>query len=831
MRALRSLVCCFAIAATSQVAAAAPKKAQSAKSAPKKSESKKAEPKKRQTKKGAAAKSSSKKRASAKTDSKKTKASKSASNNGAAKASRSTKAPSKSSGARSKQKRDADDKRSSKASRAREMRKKAASSMLADEPTARVGPGAGSGSRSVSKTKPKTKAKPSAAGETPKSKAAEPGPAKEAKKDKPKSHRKGRRPRKPKATLPKGVERPTPNPTVRRAIAGGKTLSDLRGKPADPELEALRAADRVLFPKPLYGLQPGWAWSSAVPQVPKGPEVVASGLPVAARIAPKTRKGEQIATAKWLRTLTMPNLPVRMESRVVRYLKFYRDNKRGRTIARIWAKKSGRFAPALKAELAKAGLPTDLVWLSLIESGHNPNIHSVAGAAGLWQFMPDSGRMYGLVVDRWVDERLDPKRSTGAAIAYLSDLYRRFGNWELAMAGYNMGHGGLSRAIKKFNTNDYWELSKHEAGIPWETTLYVPKIFAIAIVMNNKRAFGIADVRPAAPERFESVRVPAGTPIKEVARAARVPASTIRQLNPQLLSGRVPPKKPGQSHKAFFVRVPAAMAVSASRRLAKTSGTTLKPYIAKLGDTQDSVAQTTATSTTQLKRINGLRSGETLAAGSVLLVPNRRRAAAVRAPEAVVVPNVKVRYPDRERVFLLVRKGDTLAQIARALGVSSSELQRWNSLDPTARLHRGMTIQAWVKKGSAVQARVFRPHQTKVLVAGTPEFIEHFEARRGKTRMVVKARRGETLARIGKRYGVSSGWMERINRRSRREKLKAGDEVVVYVRQSKAIAASTSAESRRPQPLPPVAAPAPEGLPGLPQSPSAASPGAKPVDG
>src|SRR5690606_34255177 len=104
------------------------------------------------------------------------------------------------------------------------------------------------------------------------------------------------------------------------------------------------------------------------------------------------------------------------------------------------------------------GLPKDLVWLSLIESGHNPLASSPAGAAGLWQFIPSSGRMYGLTVDRWVDERLDPRRSTRAAARFLSDLYQRFGSWELAMAAYNMGHAGLLRSVRKYNTNDFWRL-------------------------------------------------------------------------------------------------------------------------------------------------------------------------------------------------------------------------------------------------------------------------------------------------------------------------------------------------------------------------------------
>ncbi|MEZ4224398.1 MAG: transglycosylase SLT domain-containing protein [Polyangiaceae bacterium] len=641
-----------------------------------------------------------------------------------------------------------------------------------------------------------------------------------------KSHRVGRPPKNPKSQLPSGAERPTANPAVRRAIAGGPTLEDSLAKAADPELDALRAADRVLFPKPLHGFEAGWSWPG-VAHGSRGPEVVASGLPAEADLAPKAALDESAVTAEWIRSLTMPNLPVRLEARVVRYLKFYRDNSRGKSIARVWAKKSGRFVPSLKAELSKAGLPTDLVWLSLIESGHNPTIASPAGAAGLWQFMPESGRMYGLVVDRWVDERLDPKRSTEAAIAYLSDLYRRFGNWELAMAAYNMGHGGLTRAIQKFNSNDFWELSKHEAAIPWETTLYVPKIFAIAIVMNNKRAFGIADVAPEAPEHFEAVLVPSGTSLSAVASAAGLSDKSLEALNPHLLSGRVPPLKPGERRQGVLVRVPQGRGPSATRTLAAAQPEAgLASYLVKLGDTPETVAASASAGIGDLRRLNRLRSDETLTAGDVLLVPRRSRepAPAGPTPEVVVVPDLGVAYPNRDRVFVLVRDGDSLGALSKALAVTEAELQRWNALDPTARLLAGMTLQAWVERGKSAGVRVFREADTRVLAMGTPEFIEYFEEKNGKARVVIKARAGETLSRIGRRYGVSSGWMERINRKSRHTKLKAGESVVLYLAKDRAGAVADDEREAKTEPLPPIDAPAPEALPAVPEAPSASSP-------
>ncbi len=130
----------------------------------------------------------------------------------------------------------------------------------------------------------------------------------------------------------------------------------------------------------------------------------------------------------------------------------------------------------------------------MVESGFDPTIKSPAGAAGLWQFMPDAGKIYGLSVDRWGDGRLSPLRATAAGIGYLADLKKRFGSWELSLAAYNMGYGGALATIKRFNSNDYWELSRFENGLPWETTLYVPKIIAVAIVSRNPQVFGLDEI-------------------------------------------------------------------------------------------------------------------------------------------------------------------------------------------------------------------------------------------------------------------------------------------------------------------------------------------------
>jgi membrane-bound lytic murein transglycosylase D len=608
------------------------------------------------------------------------------------------------------------------------------------------------------------------------------------------AHQKGKAPHKPSATLPSEATRATPDRAARQKIADGLTDEDLRAGKDDPELRSLKAAERVLFPRPLSGVEPGWSWDLPEAIGNPGPEVITQGTTTLRPYDARARDGalEGAPDAAWLKSLTMPNLPVVLDEFVLKYLRFYRDSPSGKSIARVWAKKSGRYTPAIRAELARAGVPTDLVWLSMIESGHNPTITSPAGAAGLWQFMPDAGRTYGLTVDRWVDERLDPQRSTEAAGRYLSDLYRRFGSWELAIASYNMGYGGLARSIRKFNSNDFWELVRYEAGIPWETTLYVPKIFALAIVMNNKKAFGLDTVEADPPETFDVVMVGPSVSLDDVACAAGVSESGVEALNPGYLSGRTPPwlALSGASKPSWHVRVPAGKGVSCTAALARISSDddSLETYVSKFGDTVESIASAHGVSEARLRAINHVEPKELLGAGTVLLVPRTSRAAAAEPnDEVVVVPPREFAYAERSRVFYRVLQGDTLSRVANVFAVSSADIGLWNALDDDARLQSGMALQLFVDKNKTFQARTLSPSQTRVLVAGSPEFYDYFEGQNGRKRVVVSAHDNDTLAMLGKRYGMTVGSMERVNRRSRTDKLRSGESVVVYVDRGRAV--------------------------------------------
>ncbi|MEO7095651.1 MAG: lytic transglycosylase domain-containing protein, partial [Polyangiales bacterium] len=289
---------------------------------------------------------------------------------------------------------------------------------------------------------------------------------------------------------PKPKTLTTPNAGIQKKIAGGPTSTEVSGGAESTELKTLREAEIDLFAG--AAPPPGQVWPSDLPSPPKGPLSMSGGLPPEPVTAPEVQADPVFGSSlAWLSGLKMPDLPVRWDTRVVKYLEFFKDDPRGRRIMTVWYKRSGRYRALITSMLRARSMPEDLAWLAMAESGFDPVIKSPAGATGLWQFMPDAGKIYGLSIDRWADGRNSPARATEAALNYLSDLKKRFGSWELAMAAYNMGYGGALATVKKFNSNDYWELSRFENGLPWETTLYVPKIIAVAIVARNPAVFGL----------------------------------------------------------------------------------------------------------------------------------------------------------------------------------------------------------------------------------------------------------------------------------------------------------------------------------------------------
>jgi len=196
------------------------------------------------------------------------------------------------------------------------------------------------------------------------------------------------------------------------------------------------------------------------------------------------------------------------------------------------------------------GLPEDLAYLAMIESGFNPHAYSHAHACGMWQFIQGTGRRYGLAINNYVDERRDPVKSTQAAAQYLLDLYKQFGSWYLAAASYNCGEGRVQREIDGSTHKNFWELSANQC-LPGETQNYVPQMIAATIIAKNPEKFGFKDISYLPPLKYDTVKVDEPTSLRAAAIACNVPLEEVELLNPALRKGVTPPDQ-----GAYVVKIP-----------------------------------------------------------------------------------------------------------------------------------------------------------------------------------------------------------------------------------------------------------------------------------
>jgi membrane-bound lytic murein transglycosylase D len=221
---------------------------------------------------------------------------------------------------------------------------------------------------------------------------------------------------------------------------------------------------------------------------------------------------------------------------------------------KLWLERLGKYGPMIRQKLAERGMPQDLVWLATIESGMNPNAYSKADAAGLWQFIEETGERHGLEVTRYVDERRDPVKSTEAALDYLSKLNKRFGgSWYLTAAGYNTGENRVERIVNERaggrmgDESVFWQIDKH---LPSETRDYVPVMLAMGYIGKDPHKYGFTDLKPQAPLAYDEVQVEGGVPLARVADAIGVKAADIYDLNPHLVKKMTPP------NREWSVRIP-----------------------------------------------------------------------------------------------------------------------------------------------------------------------------------------------------------------------------------------------------------------------------------
>ena len=354
--------------------------------------------------------------------------------------------------------------------------------------------------------------------------------------------------------------------------------------------------------------------------------------------------------------------------------------------------RGGRYLPRIRQIFAEEGVPQDLAYTAMVESAFHTQALSRARAKGVWQFVAETGRRYGLEQDWWVDERSDPEKATRAAARYLKELYQMFGDWNLALAGYNAGEAVVARATARYHTSDFWELRKTR-GLRRETKNYVPLIHAAIVVAKAPATYGF-EITPEPALDFESVPVEGPVDLRVIAECLSLGVGDIQSLNPELRRLATP------ANRTFALKVPTGTGgnlESCLSSLPADKRVHFRTHVVARGQTLASIAAQYGARTRDIADANGLALTSRLAIGQELIIPIDPRPAAPAVRRASQTPAAAAEPGPPTRVSYRIKPGDTLAGIASQYGTTVENLQSWNGLRGT-RIAAGSLLTIYTNK-------------------------------------------------------------------------------------------------------------------------------------
>ncbi|MCH9031656.1 MAG: LysM peptidoglycan-binding domain-containing protein [candidate division Zixibacteria bacterium] len=446
-------------------------------------------------------------------------------------------------------------------------------------------------------------------------------------------------------------------------------------------------------------------------------------------------------------TVITYDMPIKFNDRVRASIRYFQTDARDAFLR--YYSRSTKYLPMIKEIIRSYGLPEDLCYLPLVESGYNANAYSWARAVGLWQFISSTGRMYGLNRSWWYDERRDPVKATHSACRFFKDLYREFGDWELALAAYNGGPGKVRRTIKRDKTRNFWKL-RH---LRRETRNYVPLYMAATIILKNPRKYGFepALVDFEAPLDYEVVTVKKCLEFKTIAASVGVSVKEISDLNPELLRKHTPPD--AKSYKLKIPRKTKDRFWAAYPSMESPRETSWVRHKIRKGQTVSTIAAKYGVSQYAIRQANNLRSSR-IYAGKILVVPVPLDGKASARPTT--------KRKSKNGVYV-VRRGDTVYDIARAFAVTMSSVKSLNNLGSRSRIYVGQRLRI---SGKATSAPTYATMKRKK--GSTAKNTASKNASSKNTKFVShRVRRGENLTVIARNYGVTVTELRQWNNLSR----------------------------------------------------------------
>jgi membrane-bound lytic murein transglycosylase D len=366
---------------------------------------------------------------------------------------------------------------------------------------------------------------------------------------------------------------------------------------------------------------------------------------------------------------TQSDLPLVVNDYVAGYISFFSNSTAGHAHLKASLERAGKYKEMIQRVLRQYGVPQDLIYQAVAESGFQPQaLNARSGAGGMWQFMPFTGA-YDLVRNGYFDERFDPEKSTIAYAKYMKSLYNQFGNWYLAMAAYDWGPGNMQRAVSRTGYADFWELYRHNA-LPAETKAYVPGIIAAAIMAKNPAQYGLTDIVPDAPVLSDTVTTTYAIDMRLVADLTESTVPEIVALNPALLRLATPPDSPYDLHIPPGTR---SVFLDRLKDIPESKRASWRFHIVRQGETMEQIASALHARATEIAEFNDVTPSAPIETGDELIVP----------VAATSVAAGQQHYK--------VGRRDTLVTVADRFGVTVEQLRRWNHLT-TNRVTPGRTI-------------------------------------------------------------------------------------------------------------------------------------------
>lgn len=473
------------------------------------------------------------------------------------------------------------------------------------------------------------------------------------------------------------------------------------------------------------------------------------------------------------KTQELETIPIEINEKVEMWIKYFQT--RGRPHMERYLARSTRYEALMKKVLRDNNLPEDLFYIALIESGFSSRATSHASAVGYWQFIRGTGKRYKLRIDSMIDERRDPALATQAAADYFSTLYSMLDSWYLSMAAYNVGEGRVLRAVKKYKTKDFWELSRNKKALPKETDNYVPKYIAAKLIAKNPDKYGFDGIDYMTPIEFDHIKFSQPMNIRILAEKMGVNYEDFRDLNPKF-KGEIAPT---DSAGVLELRIPPGMqSVAMTASIDSVANIVdfvpnekeTQIYKVKRGDTLSTIARKYRTNIAYLRELNDLPRKKALKLGQRIIVPDRTPLKEKRKSEeskTVLVENQKFVY--------VVKQGDSLSSIAQKYKIKVSDLVKINNLGRREKIKAGARLilpdYAAIEQNTSSSKR--KVTSQRAVASAQKKTTSNMKNK------IHKVKKGDTLSKISAQYNIKISVLKKVNNISKNGDISVGEQLII----------------------------------------------------